>query len=623
MGKASAPVKPGEGQYWFYLSYARIDNDNGWVDRLFADLGLLVSMITGDPAAIGFVDLEQAFSAQWTARAAEALASTRTFVPLLSKAYFASDLCGREFEVFRRRQASANSIVNAMLPLLAEPMLFDDLPEVLQGLQYSVGGFPEYAEAGLRQMMTLRRHRDNYKIFLERFARGLVDLARANRVPRGRPAALLEGVPSSFANAAKESPADTVLFAIEGLSENIEKHTAIAFRAAAQRKSESHTGAGWTGVSRVGPASGVAEPALDPHCGWGVLRGTAKPGFAAGRGDRGDGPGRGADARGRRLCDPGAVAGGRRPGDRFPAAADHPVLHTGCDSQTRMSGGQIITFYAYKGGAGRTMLLANIAWILASSGKNVLAIDWDLESPGLHRYFRPFLNDPELLQWSGVIDFVVDSSFGSASAGTPASGSLINSARSLEWEFPGGGSIDFVPAGRQDTSYALRVNGFDWQHFYDQLGGQQLLQIARAEFRKNYDYTLIDSRGGVSDTAGICTVQMPDSLVACFRLNNQSLRGTAGMVAAIQGQRVQEPLRIFPVPMQIDMAEMARLTLARSQMSSIFQPLLVSQGLTPNYLAEVEVPYRPYFAFDEMLAACGDQPFERGTILSAAEALTR
>jgi MinD-like ATPase involved in chromosome partitioning or flagellar assembly len=53
--------------------------------------------------------------------------------------------------------------------------------------------------------------------------------------------------------------------------------------------------------------------------------------------------------------------------------------------------GTIITFYSYKGGTGRTMALANLAWVLASNDKKVLLIDWDLEAPGLHRYLRPFL----------------------------------------------------------------------------------------------------------------------------------------------------------------------------------------------------------------------------------------
>lgn len=52
--------------------------------------------------------------------------------------------------------------------------------------------------------------------------------------------------------------------------------------------------------------------------------------------------------------------------------------------------GRIITFYSYKGGTGRSMALANVAWILASQGERVLTIDWDLEAPGLHRYFHPF-----------------------------------------------------------------------------------------------------------------------------------------------------------------------------------------------------------------------------------------
>src|SRR5437868_12111858 len=79
--------------------------------------------------------------------------------------------------------------------------------------------------------------------------------------------------------------------------------------------------------------------------------------------------------------------------------------------------GQIISFYSYKGGVGRSMALANVAWILASNGKRVLAVDWDLEAPGLHRYFRPFLLDPELTSSRGVIDFVT--AFVDAAIGPP------------------------------------------------------------------------------------------------------------------------------------------------------------------------------------------------------------
>ncbi len=63
-----------------------------------------------------------------------------------------------------------------------------------------------------------------------------------------------------------------------------------------------------------------------------------------------------------------------------------------------MPQGKIFTFYSYKGGTGRTMALANIACLLAKrysgNGRGVLMVDWDLEAPGLHLFFRDFLKEP-------------------------------------------------------------------------------------------------------------------------------------------------------------------------------------------------------------------------------------
>src|SRR5262249_31716528 len=149
---------------------------------------------------------------------------------------------------------------------------------------------------------------------------------------------------------------------------------------------------------------------------------------------------------------------------------------------------------------------------LASSGKRVLTIDWDLEAPGLHRYFHPFLRDKDLSCSQGIIDFVVD--FASAALKRPDGQSgedwfrphanLLRYAESLVGDrFPTGATLDFVPAGRQDAGYAVRVNSFNWQHFYEKVGGGVFLEAAKERIRAEYDYILIDSRTGVSDTSGV------------------------------------------------------------------------------------------------------------------------
>jgi cellulose biosynthesis protein BcsQ len=154
--------------------------------------------------------------------------------------------------------------------------------------------------------------------------------------------------------------------------------------------------------------------------------------------------------------------------------------------------GKIVTFYSYKGGTGRSMALANIAWVLASCGYRVLTIDWDLEAPGLHRYFEPYLDDKTLERSTGLVDFILGFATAAVS-GQPKSdnvdwyaqySNLLAHAVPVRWEFPNNGTLDFVPAGRQDAAYANRVNSFNWQNFYELLGGGVLLEAVKQKLRK-------------------------------------------------------------------------------------------------------------------------------------------
>jgi WD40 repeat protein/cellulose biosynthesis protein BcsQ len=291
--------------------------------------------------------------------------------------------------------------------------------------------------------------------------------------------------------------------------------------------------------------------------------------------------------------------------------------------------GKIITFYSYKGGTGRSMALANIAWILASARQRVLVLDWDLEAPGLHRYFRPFLIDKELTSTPGIIDYIID--FCDEAIKPLAEGETLPNdwyvahadisryRISVDYEyFPEGGKIDFVPAGQQGSTYATRVNAFNWQDFYQRLGGGGFLDATRDRMREKYDYILIDSRTGVSDTAGICTVQMPDTLAVFFTFNNQSVEGAAAVAQSVYDQRGKERQRgqhkfqILAVPTRVDQTEQKKLKQRKIYSHWRFNPFMdqIPFAERKSYWGGVEVPYVPYFAYEEVLAPFSDEDDE-------------
>jgi MinD-like ATPase involved in chromosome partitioning or flagellar assembly/predicted acylesterase/phospholipase RssA len=306
--------------------------------------------------------------------------------------------------------------------------------------------------------------------------------------------------------------------------------------------------------------------------------------------------------------------------------------------------GKLITFYSYKGGTGRSMALANVAWILASNGKRVLVVDWDLEAPGLHRYFSPFLIDKELIATDGVMDLINKYAM---AALTPPDKAVRGEGRwydryadvtrysvSLDWKFllegGGRGALDFIPAGRQSESYSFTVNTFDWQNFYERLGGGAFLDAVREEMLNNYDYVLIDSRTGLSDTSGICTVQMPDALVICFTLNNQSIIGASAVAKFVLRQRddasvARKGIDIFPLPTRIEFAEKEMLEEMRNFARGKFVefPNRLSDGSShESYWEDIKIPYVPYYAYQEILAAFGDRSKDIYSILGSMERLT-
>ncbi|KFG00936.1 ATP synthase [Streptomyces scabiei] len=310
--------------------------------------------------------------------------------------------------------------------------------------------------------------------------------------------------------------------------------------------------------------------------------------------------------------------------------------------------GRIITFYSYKGGTGRTMALANTAWILASAGHRVLVVDWDLDAPGLDRFLHPFLDDGKLRRTPGVLDLVSrstqlmreqddvepprgqehDSSYTRTIGETWFDAIPLNSCIiPVAWRFPAGGSLDYLPAGTKSKGhkgYLSAFSQFDWKPFMEGPLATRFLEALKLEFVENYDYVLIDSRTGLNDISDICTVNLPHTLVTCFTPSSQSIEGAVGVAERIEEMYGNRNIRILPVPMRVENAEADRLEAARGQFQYRFDRIVrkhIGDRDPEEYWGRVEIPYRPIYSYEETLAPFREPSGNPTSLLAAYERL--
>ena len=188
----------------------------------------------------------------------------------------------------------------------------------------------------------------------------------------------------------------------------------------------------------------------------------------------------------------------------------------------------VTTFYSFKGGVGRSMALANAAVELAKRGRRVLAVDFDLEAPGLDTFdaLRPRDEVP------GIIDFVHDY----------LDSNRAPDAREFLSELPAvgdrGGGLWIMPSGARKPTYAARFNDIDWVDLYEKRDGYLLFEDLKAQWEQaiHPDYVLIDSRTGHTDTGGICTRQLPDAVAILFFPNEQNLQGLTKVVRDVRAE---------------------------------------------------------------------------------------
>ena len=166
-------------------------------------------------------------------------------------------------------------------------------------------------------------------------------------------------------------------------------------------------------------------------------------------------------------------------------------------------------------------------------------VDWNLESPSLHRFFQDKFsgkNEAELDQYPGLIDLFVD--LGSAKGSAKEILAGVDPAQFvLPTDIP---SLSLLKAGRFDGDYFAAVSNFQWAALHERV---PLLLASLLDFwTRQYRFVLIDSTSGVGELSGLCTMMLPDKLVAAFTTSKQSLLGALDVArcaadAAVEGPR--------------------------------------------------------------------------------------
>jgi MinD-like ATPase involved in chromosome partitioning or flagellar assembly len=185
-----------------------------------------------------------------------------------------------------------------------------------------------------------------------------------------------------------------------------------------------------------------------------------------------------------------------------------------------------ISFYSFKGGVGRTLALVNVGFELAMTGRKVLLVDFDLEAPGIDTFEELRAPDAQL----GLVDYVTDF----MTSGTPPDVSKYVYQASLPEQARG--ELRVMAAGRRSNDYGQKLAAIDWQHLYNQMEGYLFIEDLKSQWTEKLqpDYVLIDSRTGHTEVGGICTRQLPDTVVIVFMPNEQNLRGLKHVVDAIR-----------------------------------------------------------------------------------------
>lgn len=193
--------------------------------------------------------------------------------------------------------------------------------------------------------------------------------------------------------------------------------------------------------------------------------------------------------------------------------------------------------------------MVNVAAELLRRGKSVFMLDFDLEAPGLDSF--DFCEDQR--RGPGLVDFIEDYE---GNLVAPDLSGFISECRIWENQSE---KLFLMHSGMGSDDYPVRLNSINWVDLYRKRSGFLLFEDLKEQVKSlGVDYFLIDSRTGHSDVEGICTRQLPDSVVFLFYPNLQNVCGIKEVARRVRNSRgsgeekIQEHYVVSNVPVVDD-----------------------------------------------------------------------
>jgi cellulose biosynthesis protein BcsQ len=173
-----------------------------------------------------------------------------------------------------------------------------------------------------------------------------------------------------------------------------------------------------------------------------------------------------------------------------------------------------------------------------------------------------------------------------------------------------GQTIDIIHAGREDDAYSGRLQALNWYRLFEQGLGQELERI-RGEWKDEYDYILIDSRTGITDIGGICSILLPDYLLSLFTTTEQSVLGVREVMTRARTAQQDLPLdrqRLVIIPIaardesntEYERAAQWRKRFAQ-ELSVFYDDWIHKDETAESVLDYLKIPYVAFWSFGEQL----------------------